>query len=194
MWVGCRESPLGWVRGTGYTLGMDSVRFGRALGIGARLAAKTVAEAVDAATAPNPSAKPAAEGGVTTGPVAEVRSSTGAQSGARVPLVEKAAQATAQVRQTQEGLKRGGKQFREAVGSPLVRLSGVLWLEFTGVFFGLFAVSAAVGAWKLRTGFYGTGAGHGEHTQFLIAAAVAVVFGYFCVSSFVRARRRERKR
>ena len=52
---------------------MDSVRFGRALGIGARAAAKTLVTAVDAATSPNPSAEvkakqaagavPSAEGG-----------------------------------------------------------------------------------------------------------------------------------
>ena len=48
--------------GSDYTLGMDSVRFGRVLGIGTRLAAKTLVEAVDAAMAPNPSAKPETPG------------------------------------------------------------------------------------------------------------------------------------
>ncbi len=182
MWVGCKESLLGWVARTGYTLSMDSVRFGRALGIGARLAAKTVASAVDAATAPNPSAQRPAEAAAKTA------------SAARVPLVEKAAQATAQVKQTQEGLKRGSKRFGEAVWNPFVRLSGVLWLELTGVFFGLFAFSAGVGAWKLRGAANGTATNHNTHVQFLIATGVAVVFGYFCVSSFVRARRRERNR
>ena len=46
---------------------MDSVRFGRALGIGARLAAKTVASAVDAATAPNPSREGEAGSGCSCG-------------------------------------------------------------------------------------------------------------------------------
>ena len=47
----------GWHhKGPGTTLaGMDSVRFGRVLGIGARLAGRTLAAAVEAAVAPNPS-------------------------------------------------------------------------------------------------------------------------------------------
>ena len=52
-WEG-RLSPE-WLNG--YTSGMDSVRFGRTLGIGARLAAKTLVTAVDAATSPNPSSQ-----------------------------------------------------------------------------------------------------------------------------------------
>jgi hypothetical protein len=36
---------------------MDRVRFGRALGVGARHAVKSLTEAVDAATSPNPQAK-----------------------------------------------------------------------------------------------------------------------------------------
>ncbi len=172
---------------------MDSARFGRVLGIGTRLAAKTVASAVDAAMAPNPNAAATAgakaeQGGDGGGDAKVTGAAASPASGAR--LVEKAAQSTAQVVQTGQGLKRGGKQFGETVGRSFVRLSGVLWLEFTGVFFGLFAVSAGVGAWKLRAGLQGGTL----HTQFLIAAAVMVVFGYFCVSSFVRAARRERKR
>jgi hypothetical protein len=165
---------------------MDSARFGRVLGIGTRLAAKTVASAVDAAMAPNPSATATAWAKAGEG----TRDSRAAGTAVGTKLVEKAVQSTAQVVQTGQGLKRGGKQFGDAAWRPFVRLSGVLWLEFTGVFFGLFAVSAGVGAWKLRAGLQGGT----SHTQFLIAAAVAVVFGYFCVSSFVRAARRERKR
>ena len=62
------------------------------------------------------------------------------KAGPAVRLVEQAARTTAQVRQTGQGLKEGSKRFGEAVWGPLVRLSGVLWLEFTGVFFGIFAV------------------------------------------------------
>jgi undecaprenyl pyrophosphate phosphatase UppP len=68
----------------------------------------------------------------------------------------------------------------------------VLWLEFTGVFFGIFAVFAANGAWKLRANWHETAGNHGEHVHLLLAAGMAVVFAYFCVSSFMRARRRER--
>ena len=56
----CRTFRLHVARGytlhvaRGYTRSMDSVRFGRVLGIGTRLAGKTLVQAVDAATAPNP--------------------------------------------------------------------------------------------------------------------------------------------
>jgi hypothetical protein len=170
---------------------MDSVRFGRALGIGARVAAKTLATAVDAATSPNPSAagktKDGAEAPATDPPLA-----AGKAQSSRVR--QQAAKTTAQVRQTSAGLKEGSKRFRESVGGPLARLSVALWLELTGVFFGIFAVFAAGGAWKLRGALNGTGPNHDAHGRFLGAVLMAAVFGYFCVSSFVRANRRSRRR
>jgi undecaprenyl pyrophosphate phosphatase UppP len=75
-----------------------------------------------------------------------------------------------------------------------VRLSGVLWLEFTGVFFGIFALYAGSGAWKLRHDLLERPGNHDAHVHFLMAAVMAVVFSYFCVSSFLRARRRGRAR
>lgn len=182
----------------GYTLSMDSVRFGRALGVGARAAAKTLLTAVDAATAPNPSAAAKANQGAgvpetrtaaassTTAPAGKAET-----SGAR--LGQQAARTTAQVRQTRQGLKEGSKRFGEAVWGPFVKLSGALWLELTGVFFGVFALFAGNGAWKMRAALHET-ANRDAHVRFLISVAMAAVFGYFCVSSFVRANRRSRGR
>lgn len=159
---------------------MDSVRFGRALGIGARAAAKTLVTAVDAATSPNPSTGQA--GGTTS-------SKPRTQAGVAEQVVRTAAQARA----TSAGVAQGSKRFGEAVWRPFVRLSGVLWLEFTGVFFGIFAVYAGSGAWKLRGELRETAANHDAHMHLLMAAVMALVFGYFCVSSFVRAARKGRK-
>jgi hypothetical protein len=160
---------------------MDSVRFGRALGIGARVAAKSLANAVDAATSPNPSAESS-----------QAQTTDAARTG------QQAAQATvraaSQVVQTGQGLARGGKKFGESFWGQLKRLSGVLWLEFTGVFFGIFALYAASGAWKLRAALPDTPANHEAHVHFLLAAGMAILFGYFCVSSFVRASRRGKVR
>ena len=167
---------------------MDSERFGRVLGIGARLAAKTVAQAVDAATAPNPSARNDA-----------TRTASRTTSGA-VPAsgtaraTQKAAPIREQVQQTGQGLKREGKRLGEAVWGPFARLSGVLWLEFTGVFFGLFALTMGVGLWRQRGVILGPGAGHEALVRFLLLAGVALLFGYFCVSSFLRAGRKGRQR
>jgi hypothetical protein len=175
---------------------MDSVRFGRALGVGARAAAKTLVTAVDAATAPNPSADGGRKRatGVDSGASAAGSSagtSAGVSSGVRVD--EREIRTVAQVQNTSQGLKEGSKRFGSAVGKPLVRLSGVLWLELTGVFFGLFAVTAAGAAWRLRDALRETAGNHEEHVRFLVAVAVAVVFGYFCLSSFVKANRRSRQ-
>jgi hypothetical protein len=167
---------------------MDSVRFGRALGVGARAAAKTLVTAVDAARAPNPSAGTPAK--QDAGAAATAASDPAPASAVR----QQAARTTAQVRQTGQGLKQGSKRFGEAVGGPLARLSGALWLELTGVFFGIFAVFAAGGAWKTRAALYETAANHDAHVRLLTSAVMAAVFGYFCVSSFVKANRRSRGR
>jgi hypothetical protein len=202
-WKGFRLSGLFvWVQGedlaggtgTSYTLGMDSVRFGRALGMGARAAAKTLVTAVDAATAPNPSTstKPTntterAGDASTDAPSAEAKA-------AGVRLGQQAARTTAQVKQAGKGLKQGSKRFGEAVWGPFVKLSGQLWLELTGVFFGIFAAFAFIGVWKMFGEWRLLGMNHALPTPLLGTAAMAVVFGYFCVSSFVRASRRGRGR
>ena len=159
-----------------YNRGMDSGRLGRVLGIGTRLAAKTLVQAVDAATAPNPSAQPKQSKAENAGRAAAARV-TGTASRVRV---------------TGTGLKQGGKRFGEAVWGPLAKASGALWLELTGVFFGIFAVSAAGNAWKMRWALHETAANHDAHSRLLISVAMMVVFGYFCASSFVKANRRSR--
>jgi hypothetical protein len=172
---------------------MDSVRFGRVLGIGTRLAAKTVVAAVDAATAPNPSAK------ATTSQSEDRVQTAAAPPTAEKPkdpvvrLSQKAARTTAQVVETGKGLKRGGKRFGEAVWGPFVKLSGQLWLELTGVFFGIFAVFAGSTAWKMRGDLQETATNHDPHVHLLLSAGMAVVLGYFCVSSFVKANRRGKR-
>jgi hypothetical protein len=156
---------------------MDSVRFGRALGVGARAAAKTLVTAVDAAASPNPSAKKTAG----SAPKPTVQATVSAVS-------EQVVRTAAQARQaTDEGRRLGRSVWR-----PFVKLSGVLWLEFTGFFFGIFAVYAATGAWKLRGELHETATNHDAHVRLLLTAAMALVFGYFCFSSFLRARRKGR--
>ena len=168
---------------------MDSVRFGRALGVGARAAAKTLVTAVDAASAPNPSAKEAKPPQRTAPASAPAAAEQRAKaSGARVG--QQAAQTAAQARQTGQGLVRGSKRFGEAVWTPFVKLSGVLGLELAGVFFGLFAFFGAGWAWKLRGNWHETATNHDAHARFLVCVLMAAVFTYFLVSSFVKANRR----
>ena len=178
---------------------MDAVRFGRALGFGARAAAKTLITAADAATAENPSAKPT-NAGANTVPAAKTLAPGTRPAGAAAQAVDpavvrKAANVAAQTigrgRDAKVALGRGGKRFGQSALEPVVRLSGVLWLEVSGAFFGIFALGALAGAWRLRGSWH---EGRTAQEQVVGALAMAALFGYFCISNFVRARRRERGR
>jgi hypothetical protein len=75
-----------------------------------------------------------------------------------------------------------------------VRLSGVVWLEVSGLFFGIFALFAALAAWRLRGQWRLTATNAGEHRSLEGAVVMLALFGYFSASSFLRARRREQRR
>ena len=166
---------------------MDSVRFGRALGKGARLAGRTLVEAVDAATAPDPRAgSPGAARPAGTRPQAE---------GVVVPPARSAADAgvrvAQQARNRGRGVARGGKRFGEAMWGPVAKASGVLWLEVTGLFFGLIALYGIQGVWSNRMA-YGASGNPTMQKHLMLAGGLLVVFGYFCISSFVRASRKNK--
>jgi hypothetical protein len=121
------------------------------------------------------------------------RAKTAAQSAAQT-AAQTAARTIVGARNAHQGLQRGSKRFGEAVWGPFVRLSGVLWLEVSGVFFGIFALFAGLAVWRLREAWRLTATNAATHRSFEGAVVMLAVFGYFCVSSFVRARRRERRR
>lgn len=73
---------------------------------------------------------------------------------------------------------------------PFVRLSGVVMLEVAGAFFAIFATLGITAMWRARFAWHAGSAGHG---RFVGGALMVAVFGYFAVTSFVRARRRERR-
>lgn len=150
---------------------------------------KTLVTAVDAATAENPSGKRGNASVSAAGPVAGASAGSPAKKAANV-----AAKAVTQSREVKRGLGRGSRRFGEAIWSPFVRLSGVLWLEVSGVFFGIFALLALGYLWKLRAAWHADATNAAEHRSLMGAMLMLALFGYFCVSSFVRARRRERRR
>lgn len=157
---------------------MDTVRFGRALGFGARSAAKMLIETVDAATTSNPTRK------------LSVPASSGQPAACRdghrrdLPTTSEFARSAAR---PLEGLRR----FRKTAVRPFVRLSGVLFLELAGAFFGIFALYGLSILWQVRGGWRTAAL---NHRQFIVGMLMTVVFGYFCISSFLRARRREQQR
>ena len=164
---------------------------------------KTLVTAVDAATADDPSRKrtPSANSSQAApapraNPDAAARRTTASASVQSPPTpIASAARITARTvtkaREKQRGLRLGARRFGEAVWRPFVRLSGVLGLEVSGVFFGVFALFALAEVVRKHAAWRPHSAGN---AQLLVAAAMLVVFGYFCVSNFVRARRRERGR
>lgn len=93
-------------------------------------------------------------------------------------------------RTTATKTRRGAKRFGEAIWGPFVHASGVLWLEITGLFFALFSLFFAQGVYRLRSDWHGGP----NHQKLMIYAAVGVLFLYFAVSSFYRARRKQKKR
>ena len=167
---------------------MDTVRFGRVLGSGARSAAKTLIQAVDAAKAENPSrsAPASAVAGRVSSGVAAAPTPPG-----RSPAVSVRAETAARVAQQGRGVRNGAARFRELAVKPFIRLSGVMVLEVVGVFFGVFAVYGLNTMWRAHAAWH---SGAPNHRQFVGGIGMLVVFGYFCVTSFVRARRRERGR
>jgi hypothetical protein len=152
-----------------YTSVMDRVKFGRALGYGARHAAKTLAQAAEAASAPNPRADVSA---VSSSRPAAMRPSPEPR---QIP--------------DYENVRAAGRQARSSLVAPVVRFSSVVWLQVTGVFFALVAFMTGSAAWRARAAFHGTGGSHGA-IKFYAYAAICALFTYFTVSSFVRAARR----
>lgn len=87
-----------------------------------------------------------------------------------------------------KAVARGTRKFGESVWRPFAHASGVLWLEITGLFFGIFTLFFAVNTYKLR---YQWAVGP-DHQRFLVYTIVTVAFGYFTFSSFYRARKKEK--
>lgn len=87
-----------------------------------------------------------------------------------------------------KAVARGTRKFGEAVWKPFAHASGVLWLEVTGLFFGIFTLFFGMNTWKLRHEW----AIGPDHRLFLAYTIVTLVFAYFTFSSFYRARRKEK--
>lgn len=152
---------------------MRSRTFGRALGIGVRFAGRALLEG-----------KPA--------PGAESHSAARRDTAAAQAAVEAAGARGRAVGlgagRSARNVSRGGRSFARAVWNPFALATGVLWLEITGMFFGLFGLFFVQHLYQLR-GAWRSGPQHG---RLLPYAALAVLFLYFSASSFVRARRKQR--
>jgi hypothetical protein len=84
--------------------------------------------------------------------------------------------------------KREGKRFGQSIWGPFAHASSVLWLEITGLFFGLFGLYFGQNTFKLRHEWRSGP----DHARFVVYCIITAAFFYFTVSSFYRARRKER--
>ena len=95
----------------------------------------------------------------------------------------------AEIREVKQKTQRFTRAAGRGVGGflrPFSRVGGILWLEITGFFFGLFALFFAQDVWRTRLNY----ASGPLHQRFLIATVLTVVFAYLSASSFWRARRK----
>lgn len=144
--------------------------------MGAREAARAVLKAADAAKAPSPEARQ------TANPVV--------QKTKAAPEVLRPERQVERPKVTVAGVKRGGKKFGEAMWGPFAKASSVLWLEVTGVLFGMFALVAGSWAWNNRLDL--AAGGKPAHQEWVRLGMMAL-FGYLTVSSYVRAAQRSRR-
>ncbi len=89
-------------------------------------------------------------------------------------------------------MKAHARNLKKSMWSPFARFSSVLWLEVTGVFFGIFALTAGQQAWKWHAALSLSPSAPDARRAY-VYVAMFVVFAYFTVSSFVRANRRGRR-
>jgi hypothetical protein len=165
---------------------MDRVRLGRALGYGARHATKTLISAVDAATAPNPTASnPSPSGSQQT-----ARPNPAATTPRPSPVVQ-AAQAYRNVAEVKKVAATQARGLGRSVLTPVKRFSSVLWLEVTGTFFALFALVLGQSVWRLHNSLKAAPSSPEAHKAYFYLL-LFLVFAYFSISSFVRANRRQR--
>jgi hypothetical protein len=156
---------------------------GRALGIGVRVASKMVSQRIERATTPGPApladAMPSRPVDTVTAngvPAGRVRADAGpvrsVLTGERV--------ATA---------KRGARAFGQALLGPFTHAGGILWLEITGLFFAFFALFFVQSVYRVHTAWRQGP----EHGHLLLYSVLAVAFGWFSVSSFIRAYRKSHR-
>jgi len=146
---------------------MNPNEFGKRLGIGVRVAGR-IAQQRAQQNAQNPS--------ISSPPTPTPRPPSVPDYGSRARDIRKKA----------PGITRAAGRGVGGFLRPFTRIGGILWLEVTGFFFGMFATYFATDMWKARLSY-----AHGpDHQRFLIAAIATAVFGYLCVTSFWRARRK----
>jgi hypothetical protein len=149
---------------------MEPKRVGRTLGIGVRVASNMLRERLERSATARPA--PVTSGNSRSAPSPEPFSARVAQASSRVTAA-----------------KRGAKAFGQALWRPFTHAGSILWLEITGLFFALFTLFFVQSTYRVRSAWRQGP----EHSHLLLYSAMAVVFGWFSFTSFVRAYRKSKR-
>jgi hypothetical protein len=160
---------------------MNSNEFGRRLGIGVRVAGRIAQQrAADSARTQAQTQPP-----VAANPAGVIESPARPQPSQPAAVTDYAEKAREMAKKSHRVTRAAGRGFGGFL-RPFSRVGGILWLEVTGFFFGLFALYFAVDLWRSRLSYL---AGP-QHNRFLISAALTALFSYLCTSAFWRAGRK----
>lgn len=154
---------------------MEPNRIGRVLGITTRLAAGKIREQ-------------AAKVGQTAGPsgTTGVGAAGVGPSTSQSRMAGTGQAAGAAVADGGRRLMRGAGRFGSAMVKPVARAGSILVLQITGLFFGIFAVFFLMHTWQM----WHMTRWHDRHAQ--VYLGLGLLFMWFAVSSFWRARRKQR--
>ncbi len=106
----------------------------------------------------------------------------------KVGVVARVAAREAQRHANRSRLLRGAIAGTRAVLASALRVAHILWLQITGVFFIFFALAGGVAFWKEYRAWDAHRVGPGRA---ILALCFGLMFAWFGVTSFVRARRRQ---
>jgi hypothetical protein len=156
---------------------MEPNRIGRILGIGTRVAADKLRERTAHATAP--ANRPAASASVAA-PKPATSAPQSAAPAVKVPSGAAFAEGSRR-------FARGAGRFGSSLWRPFAHATGILTLQITGLFFALFTLVFAVHSWQL----YKADGWRDRHLPLYVF--FGVLFFWFAVSSFWRARRKQKQ-
>lgn len=162
---------------------MNPNEFGKKLGIGVRIAGRIAQQRVQQSAA-GPAAVSNSGPHPASGPQ-PTYTAPGASAAPRIPTPAAQAQVKNLGKKTHSYTRAAGRGIGGFL-RPFGRVGGLLWLEVTGFFFGLFAIFFAQNIWRARLDY----AAGPQHNRFLIGCVLTVVFCYLSISAFWRARRR----
>jgi hypothetical protein len=165
---------------------MNPNEFGKKLGIGVRVAGRIAQQRAEEAARAKAQAQFHAQNVSNSTGAAEPSGYSAQQQPARPASVPNYSEKVRDFGKSSHKLTRAAGRGVGGFLRPFGRVGGILWLEVTGFFFGLFALYFAQDLWRTRLSY----AAGPQHQRFLVGAALTAVFGYLSASAFWRAKRK----